>query len=122
MMMQVQIKRIYEKAESKDGTRILVDKLWPRGISKQEAKIDGWWKEAAPSPQLRKWFHHAPDRWDEFKELYKRELHSKKETIVELISKLDEDKPLTLLYGAKDKKHNHAKVLKQFIEESIQSG
>jgi len=76
--MNFYIKRIYDKAERHDGTRILVDKIWPRGISKQNAKLDYWWKEVAPSNTLRKWFNHDPDWWIEFEKLYKQELRSKK--------------------------------------------
>src|SRR6056297_1741931 len=117
--MNIQIKRIYDQADSNDGTRVLVDKIWPRGLSKQKAKLDDWWKEVSPSNSLRKWFHHDPARWEEFKELYKRELSAKRKTIMELVAGVDSSQPLTLLYGAKDKNHNHAKVLKKYIEEEI---
>lgn len=117
--MDIYTKRIYEKADSQDGTRILVDKIWPRGISKQNAKIDGWWKDVAPSDTLRKWFHHDPQRWGEFKELYKQELRTNSKTIEQLVAEVDRNEPLTLLYGARDKEHNHARVLKEYIEEEV---
>jgi uncharacterized protein YeaO (DUF488 family) len=117
--MNFYIKRIYDKAESHDGTRILVDKIWPRGISKQNAKLDYWWKEVAPSDTLRKWFNHDPNRWKEFKKLYKQELRSKKETIRELVTGIGMNKPLTFLYGARDTEHNHARVLEEYIKEEV---
>lgn len=117
--MNFYIKRIYDKAESHDGTRILVNKIWARGISKQKAKLDGWWKEVTPSVTLRKWFNHDPGHWEEFKTLYKQELRNNRKTVEDLISGININQPLTLLYGAKDKNHNHAKVLLEYIEEEI---
>ncbi len=114
--MKIQIKRIYLPYSTADGTRILADKLWPRGVSKENAKLDGWWKIAAPSTELRKWFDHKPERWDHFYKEYLKELAQKETEIDELINNLDKRKPLTLLYAATDPKHNHALVLKSYLK------
>lgn len=111
-------KRIYEDAAEDDDYRILVDRIWPRGVSKEDAKLDEWMKEIAPSDKLRKWFDHDPDKFEEFKKRYKKELDNHEDTLVELADKLSEQK-VTLLYGAKDEKHNQAVVLKQVITENI---
>ncbi len=106
--MAFRIKRIYEKPASTDGTRVLVDRLWPRGLKKTDAKIDLWMKEVAPSAELRKWFGHEPERFAEFKRRYKKELS--KDAFAELRN-LGKDKTVTLLYGAKDPEMNQAAVL-----------
>ena len=109
------IKRIYEKPDKADGMRILVDRLWPRGLSKEKAKMDLWLKEIAPSEDLRKWFSHDPKKWIEFKKRYEKELTVKKE-LIDQLKKLDkENKQVTLLYGAKDTEHNQAIVLCNFL-------
>jgi uncharacterized protein YeaO (DUF488 family) len=118
--MPVNLKRAYEEKSEQDGVRVLVDRLWPRGKSKQELGIDHWMKQVAPSPDLRKWFDHDPDKFDEFKEKYKEELHDdedKTEALDELkrIVK-EENKDVSLIYGAKDEKHNHAIVLKEILD------
>ncbi len=112
--MEIQIKRIYEDAAKNDGTRILVDRIWPRGVSKDEAHLDGWMKEIAPSTELRKWFGHKVELYQEFSERYETELKSKPELVKELRDKANK-KLLTLLYGAKDETHNQAVVLKKFL-------
>lgn len=113
-MKAINIKRIYSHKEN-DGTyRILIDRLWPRGIKKTDLSIDEWNKEIAPSPQLRLWFDHKKERFEEFSKLYIEELKSKKEE-VERLRKIAEKQPLTLLYGAKDLEINHAAVLKEFL-------
>lgn len=112
--MKIEIKRIYEDAAKNDGTRILVDRIWPRGVSKNEAHLDGWMKEIAPSTELRKWFGHKDELFQEFSEKYETELKNKPEPIKELLEKADK-KTLTLLYGAKDETHNQAVVLKNFL-------
>lgn len=112
----IKIKRIYEQPLAEDGLRILVDRLWPRGISKELAKIDYWYKEITPSNDLRKWFGHKPERFDEFSQNYIKELECKK-TILQEIKKLTDKKPVTLIYAAKDAKINHAIVLKKVIDE-----
>lgn len=112
----ITIKRIYDKPEKKDGFRILADRLWPRGLSKEKAKIDLWLKEIAPSNELRKWFSHDPKKWNDFKKKYKSELRDKPE--LEKIKQIEkEEKTLTLLYSAKDEKHNNAIVLKEELNK-----
>ncbi|MFZ6032682.1 MULTISPECIES: DUF488 domain-containing protein [unclassified Melioribacter] len=113
--MTIKVKRVYEKPEKEDGYRILVDRLWPRGISKDEAKINMWLKEIAPSDELRKWFSHDPAKWNSFREKYKRELEGKKEIMKQIKALEKENGIVTLLYSAKDEKHNNAIVLKNII-------
>lgn len=115
--MNIELKRIYDSPSEDDGNRVLVDRVWPRGISKEEAKLDGWWKELAPSDELRKWFSHDESKWNGFKKKYRLELDSKKDEAEKLLDKLDLRKRLTLLYGAKDEEHNQAVVLKGFIRK-----
>ena len=113
--MKLEIKRVYEEPGKDDGMRILVDRLWPRGLSREKADVDLWLKEIAPSTELRKWFGHVPDRWKEFQKRYHHEL----ENNIESVSKLKEliKKGLvTLVYGAKDKEHNEALVLKEWLD------
>ncbi len=110
----IKIKRAYEKAEKGDGYRILVDRLWPRGISKEKAHLDLWIKDIAPSTELRKWFGHDPGKWEGFKEKYKKELAGKKELVEQLKMLEKKHKILTLVYGAKDTEHNEAAVLAQW--------
>ncbi|MGO3182636.1 MAG: DUF488 domain-containing protein [Aequorivita sp.] len=112
--MDIQIKRIYEDATKNDGIRILVDRIWPRGVSKEDAKLDDWMKEIAPSTELRKWYDHKVDRFQEFSKKYETELKNNSALVKELQSKA-EGKRLTLLYGAKDKEHNQSVVLKKFL-------
>ncbi len=116
--MTVNIKRVYELPESKDGYRVLVDRLWPRGISKKNAGINEWWKEYAPSTKLRKWFSHDPAKWKSFRQQYLAELRANREDVVCAVNRADRDQ-ITLVYGAKDEQHNHAVVLKEFIETMI---
>lgn len=116
--MAFTIKRIYEKPEKEDGYRILVDRIWPRGIRKEDAKLDEWAKEIAPSAELRKWFDHKEERFEEFSKKYQTELKSHKELIHEILEKA-KDKKVTLLYGAKDEKHNQAVVLQAFLEKQL---
>ncbi|WP_248927220.1 DUF488 domain-containing protein [Paenibacillus hamazuiensis] len=111
------VKRIYAPPSPQDGVRILVDRLWPRGISKDQASIDEWMKEIAPSPDLRKWFGHRPERFAEFAKLYERELEEDPSHIP-LVRRLLEtaaDRPVTLIYSAKDPIHNHAVVLQKWL-------
>jgi len=109
------IKRIYEKPAKDDGYRILVDRIWPRGISKDEARLDEWDKELGPSNELRKWFGHQPERFSEFAARYKKELKSNYATL-ERIRELSKQKKVCILYGAKDEAHNQAVVIKSVIE------
>ncbi len=110
------LKRIYLPADKKDGFRVLVDRLWPRGVSKEEAKLDLWLKEISPSDELRKWFGHDPEKWEEFQKRYFAELKEKKEELVELSEHIKKE-TVTLLYGAKDEEHNNAVVLKSYLEK-----
>jgi uncharacterized protein YeaO (DUF488 family) len=110
----VRIKRAYEPPSSRDGTRVLVDRLWPRGVKKVDAGISQWMKEIAPSNELRKWFGHDPERWEEFRRRYKAELMKNRELVGEL-RKLAKDGPLTLVYSAHDEAHNQAVVLREML-------
>lgn len=112
----MKLKRVYEESTKEDGTRILVDRLWPRGLTKQKASVDIWLKEIAPSAELRKWFQHDPQKWGEFKKRYLLELKSKKEQIEFLKMQLKKG-TVTLLYAAKDEKHNEAIVLKELLSQ-----
>lgn len=114
--MDIVTKRIYEKPEPGDGLRVLADRLWPRGISKDEAEIDLWLKEAAPSRELRKWFNHEPEKWKGFQERYARELREDTEALAELRKAAHGRSKITLLYAAKDHELNNAQVLKSFLE------
>jgi uncharacterized protein YeaO (DUF488 family) len=107
------IKRVYEPPEESDGERILVDRLWPRGLRKADAALDGWWKDLAPSPELRVWFGHTPERFVEFKRRYQSEL--KVNPLVKSMMKSLKAKKVTLLYGAKDPQINHAIVLAEAL-------
>jgi uncharacterized protein YeaO (DUF488 family) len=106
------IKRVYELPDKHDGRRILVDRLWPRGLTKEKASIDLWLKDIAPSTELRKWFDHDPGRWEEFKERYLDELKGNSEQIQLLKQELDKG-IVTLVYGAKDEEHNQAVVIQE---------
>jgi len=116
--MDIQLKRIYNPAELGDGKRILVDRLWPRGLKRQGAKIDEWMREIAPSDGLRKWFSHDPTKWNEFRLRYIEELRdkNKKGLLEKLVQECSRGK-VTFLYAAKDEQHNNAAVLKEFIEQ-----
>lgn len=113
-MHKIKIKRIYEDAEKADGYRLLVDRLWPRGVSKEDAKLDDWNKEIAPTDELRKWFDHDPEKFDEFAKKYRKELKNKKEDLDNIKSEA-KDHTVTLLYGAKDTEHNQAVVLQELL-------
>jgi len=108
------VKRIYEKPGQGDGIRVLVDRLWPRGLKKENVKIDFWMKDIAPSNELRKWFGHKEERWEEFKKRYIKELENRGGLIREL-KKMGKDRCITLLYAAKDTRNNNAQVLLEFI-------
>lgn len=114
----IQVKRIYDKIDERDGFRILVDRLWPRGLSRNMAKVELWLKDIAPSNELRKWFAHDPEKWAEFRRRYYEELKDKKEEVL-VISEKAQGGTVTLLYGAKDEKHNNAVALKEYIERQI---
>ena len=120
-MHEVRYKRIYESREEADGFRVLVDRLWPRGMKKEHACIDMWAKEVAPSTDLRKWFAHTPDKYEEFSKRYLQELYSNpaaREFSALCLQKL-ENCNVTLLYAAKDENHNQARVLQAWLEEKL---
>jgi uncharacterized protein YeaO (DUF488 family) len=110
----VRLKRAYEHAAPDDGTRILVDRLWPRGLKKTEAGIDQWVKVLAPSTELRKWFGHDPSRWQEFRQRYRAELRAGSDQL-EHLRTLARSGTITLVYGARDEEHNDAVVLREVI-------
>lgn len=114
----LKIKRVYDPASKDDGKRILVDRLWPRGINKEKAKIDEWLKDIAPSDELRKWFSHEPSKWQEFRKRYKKELEERGELLERLRVEAKKGN-ITLLYAAKDREHNNAVVLKEVIESGF---
>jgi uncharacterized protein YeaO (DUF488 family) len=111
----IRVKRVYEKPSRKDGFRVLVDRLWPRGLTKDRAAVDLWLKEAAPTPALRKWFGHDPARWIEFQTRYGKELR-KNPKAVDLLRKKAGKRTVTLVYGARDTEHNGAVVLKRVLD------
>ncbi len=110
------LKRIYEKADKSDGFRVLVDRLWPRGVSKDRAQLDLWLREVAPSTNLRTWFGHDPKRWEEFEKRYRQELKDKDEYLQELISLEKKHKTVTLLYSAKNTEQNQAVLLAKVLK------
>lgn len=112
--MKLTIKRVYDEPNANDGTRILIDRLWPRGLSKEKARVDLWLKEIAPSTELRKWFAHDPAKWKEFKTRYHAELKHNSEHLAVLKQAIAKG-PVTLLYGAKDEQHNDAIVLQELL-------
>ena len=112
----VKLKRAYEEPSSDDGVRILIDRLWPRGISKKGAALDLWMKEIAPSDELRKWFHHEPDRWSEFQQRYRSEVDANQPLLDQLRS-MARKGPITLVYSARNEEQNNATALKDFILE-----
>jgi uncharacterized protein YeaO (DUF488 family) len=112
--MEPKLKRVYEEPARDDGTRILVDRLWPRGLTKEKAHVDLWLKDVGPSNDLRKWFAHDPARWTEFKARYRAELKQNDEPLSALKQAVAKG-PATLLYGAKDEEHNQAVVLQKLL-------
>jgi uncharacterized protein YeaO (DUF488 family) len=115
MAMSIRIKRIYDPPSPQDGFRILVDRLWPRGLTKEKARVDWWVKDIAPSNKLRKWYGHDPEKWGEFKRRYYEEIGSQQEPL-ELLLKKAEQGTITLLYGSKEEKLNNAVALKEYLE------
>ena len=114
-MKPLRVKRVYDAPSSDDGVRVLVDRLWPRGLKRDNANIDLWLKEVAPSDGLRRWFGHDPGRWVEFEKRYRAELAKNAQNVAGLRDLLKGAKPLTLLYAAKDTEHNNAIVLRNFL-------
>ena len=111
----IQLKRVYEKPSRKDGLRVLVDRLWPRGLTKERAAVDLWLKDVAPSTELRKWFGHDPAKWKEFQTRYRKELKEKADALA-LLKQKGKAHTLTLVYGARDEEHNEALVLKSVLD------
>ena len=111
--MTIRIKRIYEPSADNDGVRILVDRFWPQGISRYDAQVAFWERDTAPTTELRKWFGHRPERWQEFRRRYRVEL--KHNSVAEELGKFARRRLVTLLYGARDQEHNHALVLAAFL-------
>jgi uncharacterized protein YeaO (DUF488 family) len=116
--MSIWLRRVYDKPTRNDGYRVLVDRIWPRGISKEDAKINAWLKEAAPSSSLRKWFGHSPQKWQEFKDRYFKELESRPQAIQELLHKARKGR-VTLVYAAKDERFNNAVALKAYLQSAL---
>lgn len=116
MKREIVIKRAYAAPEKEDGTRVLIDRLWPRGLKREEAALDDWIKELAPSTELRKWFNHEPERFAEFRRRYSRELKSSEEAL-EQILKTGRTKRLTLIYSAHDEEHNQAVILADILRK-----
>lgn len=114
----LQIKRVYEPPQDADGFRVLIDRLWPRGVKKETAGIDLWSKGVSPSTELRKWFNHLPSKWVEFRKKYELELEES-DAIDELIAAIRKHKRVTLLYSARDETHNNAQVLLQFLSNKL---
>lgn len=122
-MDAIALKRIYEKPEASDGMRLLVDRIWPRGISKEAAQLALWMKEIAPSPELRVWFGHRPERFEPFAARYTAELaDAAARPYLERLMEWAERGKVTLLYAAKDMRHNHAVVLKRYVERLMENG
>ena len=115
--MNISLKRAYEPATQADGVRVLVDRLWPRGVTKLEANIDHWMKEVAPSTELRQWFAHDPEKWVKFQKKYVAEL--KDNPALSELKALAHEGAVTLVYGAKDEQHNDAVVLKQVLDSGV---
>jgi uncharacterized protein YeaO (DUF488 family) len=117
-MMQnlIQTKRVYEEPQPTDGLRILVDRLWPRGLSKQKAKIDLWLKDIAPSNKLRKWFNHDPEKWKGFRIRYKKEISNNKNQFSLLKEAAKKNKVITIVYAASDEEHNNAVIIKNLLK------
>ncbi len=116
--MTVALKRVYEVASPQDGARVLVDRLWPRGLTKEDAALDAWLRALAPSDELRKWFHAHPQQWSKFRERYLKELshEAAHDALQELYDLKAKRRHLTLLYASKNEEHNNAVVLKQLVE------
>ena len=118
--MVIKVERIYNNPRGNSTFRILVDRLWPRGLSKDNVKVDLWHKDIAPSNSLRKWFSHDERKWDEFKARYFKELEKNSESVNTILDKLKEES-ITLLFGAKEQKFNNAMALKEYLEKKIKN-
>jgi uncharacterized protein YeaO (DUF488 family) len=114
----IRIKRVYDSPAKEDGYRILIDRLWPRGLTKEKANVDLWLKEIAPSNELRKWYSHDPEKWMEFKKRYQKELADKQELLRKIMQLEKEKGVVALLYSTKETEHNNATALQGFLKES----
>jgi uncharacterized protein YeaO (DUF488 family) len=114
----IKLKRAYEPADHKDGTRFLVERLWPRGVRKDALRLDAWVKNAAPSTELRQWFSHDPDKWPEFQRRYRAELNANREALDPILKAARRDR-VTLVYSSHDQEHNNAVVLKAYVESHL---
>lgn len=112
----IRVKRVYEPPEQSDGYRVLVDRVWPRGVTKDAAAIDRWLKSVAPSTKLRQWFKHDPDRWPRFRQAYRQELGQQEATLHQLLEDAG-NQSITLVYSARDERHNNAVVLREYMVE-----
>lgn len=117
--MKLALKRVYEKPKDTDGIRVLVDRIWPRGVSKEDARLDHWLKTLAPSTPLRQWFAHDPQKWKEFQTRYYKELEESDDAreALEQLRELTRKHRVTLLFGAKDQEHNNAVALKKYLDK-----
>jgi len=113
--MKLLLKRAYDPPAHSDGERILIDRIWPRGVSKEKASIDLWLKEIAPSTELRRWYGHKPERWQEFQKRYYSELEQRPEVVAQLRKELRKG-PVTLVFGAKDVEHSNAEALREYLK------
>ncbi|WP_340108483.1 DUF488 domain-containing protein [Pikeienuella sp. HZG-20] len=116
LMADIRVKRAYRAARVSDGARVLVDRLWPRGLAKDRVRLAAWRKDLAPSSELRKWFGHDPEKWEEFKVRYFKELDENPDAVDELVAGIG-DRPTTLIFGAKDEERNNAVALKLYLKE-----
>lgn len=114
--MAIRIKRVYEQPDKSDGKRILIDRLWPRGLNKDKAKVDLWIKDISPSTELRKWFSHDPDKWPEFNKRYQKELDANEPAVSKIKDELNQG-PAMLVYSAKDEQHNDAVALQSYLSK-----
>ncbi len=117
-LAQIRLKRAYEEPAPDDGVRVLVERLWPRGLTKEHAAVDRWPKDVAPSSALRRWFGHDPEKWPEFRRRYREELRGRPAELEEL-RRLAGEGPVTFVYGARDTEHNAAVVLRDVVEEQL---
>ncbi|MFW6202609.1 MAG: DUF488 domain-containing protein [Gemmatimonadota bacterium] len=115
--MEIRLKRVYEEPSEDDGARVLVERLWPRGVSRDRAALDAWLKDVAPSHELRRWYGHDPERWSGFRERYRRELRERVEPVSEL-RRIVERGRTTFVYATRDERRSSAVVLKEYLEET----
>ncbi len=118
--MDIKIKRAYDPPDQNDGFRILVDRIWPRGLSKAKAKVDLWLKSIAPSSELRKWYNHDPEKWEQFKIKYSKELADNDVSVESLITEANKHHTVTLIFGSKELKLNNATALREFVYNKLQ--